>query len=563
MRTNFANNEILNSALLVDMVYIEERKLKHIRDLEKKIIKKNSDKILNLTKEYGFENINDFNSEYYIKDLVDHIWENLKEKIEKSDDYKKITRTREFLYEKKKFKTITIDSETETDIKRALVDSLIKELQENSDDKKIPFGLEEYYKMGVTSIDLENVHNKKLAEIRDENKNLWSKFKPLEISEEIVTKYSKNFDVKTAFGLKASFENGYVDIGVDGLEKDTSFMVGYIKNDEGEDVLNIVFRGTEDKSMDTLKYMTNRYPNMERQYHRLEPILADILKQEKEKNPKLKVIFTGHSLGASLAEKALSKHKDNADMEFKAILIANPGSFHYLQSLMNKLDEWHNTVGKHKVKSSKFKILGCDAIREAKNAALGFTIMSIMLGKVAITTGTALANYARGSIDVAFKPITKDDSVADKIMNYSTFYAAKFVAVGVSSLVATSGEILAQLGSPFIEKRQADPRSLTINHKNDPIPAFGKALFQNSNNQYVELVKDHTSYELGLAGNQLIFHKTFNYFLELKELAQKGNIFTPKQDLNVDDKKSIINRIREMKESLFNNKQLNMSPKLT
>ena len=81
--------------------------------------------------------------------------------------------------------------------------------------------------------------------------------------------------------------------------------------------------------------------------------------------------------------------------------------------------------------------------------------------------------------------------------------------------------------------------------------------------RYVELVKDHTSYELGLIGNRFIFHKTFNYFLELKELAQKGNIFNPKQDLNVDDKKSILNRIREMKESLFNNKQLNMSPKLT
>lgn len=562
MRTNFANNEILNSALLVDMVYIDERKLKYIRDLEQDIIQENYINIVNMAKDYGLESINDFNSEYYIKDLVDYIWENLKETIEKSDDYKKITSTREFLYEKKKFKTITIDSETETDIKRALVDSLVKKLQKNSDDKKIPFGLEAYYKMGLTSIDLENVHNKKLAEIRNENKNLWDKFKPLEISEEIAAKYSKNYDVKTAFGLKASFENGYVDIGVDGLEKDTSFMVGYIKNDEGEDVLNIVFRGTEDKSMNTLKYMTNRYPNMERQYHRLEPILEDILKQEKEKNPKLKVMFTGHSLGASLAEKALSKHKDNTDVEFKAILIANPGSFHYLQSWMNRLDEWHSAVGRHKVKSSKFKILGCDAIREAKNAALGFTIVSLMLSKAAITTGTVLANSGL-IVNLASKPITKDDSMADKIMNYSTFYAAKFVAVGVSAFFATSGNIMAKMIEPFVDKKEADPRSLTINHKSDLIPNGGKFLHQNSNNQYVELVKDHTSYELGLIGNRFIFHKTFNYFLELKELAQKGNIFTPKQDLNVDDKKSILNRIREMKEGLFNNKQFNMRPKLT
>ena len=84
---------------------------------------------------------------------------------------------------------------------------------------------------------------------------------------------------------------------------------------------------------------------MERQYNYFEPIIKDILNQELEKhktlNPdkKLKVIFTGHSLGAALAEKSLDKFQDNENISFKGIFVSNPGSFHYVQNMVNKLDK--------------------------------------------------------------------------------------------------------------------------------------------------------------------------------------------------------------------------------
>lgn len=565
MGTQFENSEILNASLLVDMVYIDERRLNQIRILEKKIIQKQQTKISKIANDFGLIQLSDLNSEYFIKDLVNYIWDELKNDLVESSEFKKIKEVRKDLYDKKELKKTELFSEldSEIDFKRAVLYYFVDKLntkQENNI-KIVPYGVTPYLSIASTSIDLENMNNKKLAEIRKEDKLLWEKFKPLKFSEELKNKY-QNYGVKTANNLKADFENGYIDIGIEGLEKDTSFMVGYLKSEDDEEVLQVVFRGTENKAMSATKYGLSRYPNMERQYHRLEPILNDILEEEQKNNPKkkLKVMFSGHSLGAAVAEKALSKHQDKHNIEYKGILIANPGSFHYLQSVMNTLDEWHLKVGTHKVKSSKFKVLGYDAVKKAKEATLGLSIMSIMAVKVGITLGTGLASYSAGKVNLLFKPISKEDSITDKVINYSTLCTAKFISLGVSALVSTTGNILLQLGSPFVEKKKADPRSLTINHLYDPVPLAGKALFQNHNKQTVELVKNQRELGNSLAENIIIFHKTFNYYEELKELAKKGNIFKPK--LNIENKESVIDQIRKMKDAVFGNKlqEVNFKP---
>ncbi len=506
MKPQFENEEILNTALLVDMVYFDEKKLNHIRNLEKDIIEDKKNIVVKLAKEYGLESVEDLNSEYFIKDLVNYIWENIKEDVKNSKNYTSIKDVRGELYKKKKIKNANyfIDSDSETDIKREIVLYLLDQENIKLNSKFEPYGIEPYFKMGLTSVDLENVHNKKLLEIRQDERSLWENFKPLKFSKSIIEKYSKNYDVDTANNLKANFENGYVDIGIDGLEKDTSFMVGYLTKKDGEQVLQVVFRGTDSKIMSMGKYIFSRYPNMERQYHRLEPILNDILEEEQKNNPKLKIMFSGHSLGAAVAEKALSKHQDKHNIEYKGILIANPGSFHYLQSVMNTLDTWDNKISSFKMKNNKFTEVGSDAI------------------KVAV-----------------LKPLIK-----------------------VSSVTATTITILG--GKMALNKmlgKEADSRSLTINHRSDIIHFIGSLLAQNKNNKTINLTKDHSEIGNNFIVDLFNFHKTFNYYLELKELAKNGNIFTPK--MYMENKESIINKIRKMKDAVFGNKLQEVSFKPT
>jgi hypothetical protein len=388
-------------------------------------------------------------------------------------------------------------------------------------------------------------------------KNLWEKFSPIDFSLELQKKY-KLYDPKNDSNVKATFYNGYIDAGQGGKKyKDASLLMGYVK-EKNEDILYISFRGTEQKVKSAFRYFLENYPNMERQYNYFEPIIKDILKEEvkkhKELNPnkKLKVIFTGHSLGAALAEKSLDKFQDDEDISFKGIFVSNPGSFHYVQNMVNKLDQIDCDLDKIKnsnIKNGKTKFL-----------SLGATAMkkAIKVVKIAVLGIVGTTSYLVGAVDIkikkmGIKDVNRAELFAD-MFELSTLYTAKMVNVGLRGAFSSISWLIKKAVSPVIDKKNADFRACTINHEQDNIPHIGKALFQNHNPQSVIL-----NSPLPIEENKNIIAKIFQidyhgreiYYTELKRKSLEGDLYRVKGST---EKAPIVDKIKKLRENLATNK---------
>ncbi len=257
---------------------------------------------------------------------------------------------------------------------------------------------------------------------------------------------------------------------------------------------------------------------MERQYNYFEPILQDIIQEEINKhqinypNTPLKVVFTGHSLGAALAEKTLDNFKDTDSVSYQGVFIANPGSFHYLQKKINKLDQLsHQQYLYREKKHNKFLTIGSHAV-SASILSLKASVL-ILVGSI---------NYMIGSFESIAKPLFKVPKVIESGVQLGSFGLGRFINIGYSIIFnlikKQASNALSFLN--VIDKKEADPRGITINHERDNIPQVGKALFQNDNVQKINLTQTLPEVENTFNPYKKIvhfhYHSTENYYKEIK-----------------------------------------------
>lgn len=555
--TEFTNQEILNSTLLSSMAYLEDRLIRHGDVLQKRVLSK-----MDFHKFLMDNNINKENIKN-AKDLEEAVDKCLK-KVMGDVSYKKVLAQKIEFYKsfQEEFGIIENANGTVTgkiarrdtiwETKKIVTELFIKELKlfdiqfldyRNSLEEKI-----------IKSVASGN--SEKRMMYRDV-KVLWQKFSPIEFSSELKQKY-KLYDPKNESNIKATFHNGYIDAGKVGTKyKDASLLMGYVK-EKDENILYISFRGTEQKVKSAFRYFLENYPNMERQYNYFEPIIKEIIEEEirknKELNPdkKLKVIFTGHSLGAALAEKSLDKFHDNEDVSYKGIFVSNPGSFHYVQNMVNNLDRIECDLEKIKnsdVKNwkSKFLVLGASSMKKA-----------IRFIKIAVLGAVGITSYTVGAVNIRIKEMSitdfnKAELFAD-MFTISTLYTAKTINVTFRKAFSSISWLIKKAVSPVIDKKSADYRACTINHEQDNIPHIGKTLFQNYNPQCIILDSS-----LPIEENKNLIAKIFQidyhgrevYYTELKRQSLEKDLFERK--ISNKQKKTLVDKIKEVRENLKTN----------
>ena len=91
----------------------------------------------------------------------------------------------------------------------------------------------------------------------------------------------------------------------------------YFGQYSNEDTLVIDFRGTDEKPGDFVDY-----PNFQTHYDRFKP-LVEAIDQYLEDNPDVKVMVTGHSLGAAMVQMFMNDHGGD---RYKGYAIASPGA---------------------------------------------------------------------------------------------------------------------------------------------------------------------------------------------------------------------------------------------
>jgi hypothetical protein len=570
---NFTNQEILNSTLLSSMAYIEDRDIRGGELYLQQLVP------ISKTEEFLKNNNITIDTIKSVEELDSYVNLYLEE-VRNLDLFKRVMGQKARFYQRfqedleikyipdeslsgevkdKEFKFFyeVAKEDAIIETKKVIAQQIMKELKLLSPDF---IKYKEEIDNTLTKLsNKESKHPNRKILNRDATE-LWQKFSPISFSKELKEKY-KLYHPKNNSNIKATFSNlGYIDAAKrynlghrEKLTKDASLLVGYIKEND-QDVLYISFRGTEQKVKSALKYFLENYPNMERQYNYFEPILKDIISEEikkhKELHPdkKLNIIFTGHSLGAALAEKALDKFQDDDNISYKGIFVSNPGSFHYLQNVVNKLDKFEYDIDRIRNSQfnnskTKFLSLGADAIS-----------VGVQSLKATLLLGVAITSYLSGSVDI--KIHHKEDEPGDypphlpdasKLKFYSDNLLPdiekailRFIAKGVASITK-------KVVAPIVDKKNADPRACTINHEQDNIPKIGRALFQNHNPQQVILTNllpiDKSPSFFGKMF-QIDYHGRDCYYAELKRLSIEGDIYQPKI---TQDKEPVLQRIKNLR----------------
>jgi hypothetical protein len=560
--TSFSNEEILDSTMLSSMAYLKDRFIREGELLQKRSVSKVQAHIFVADNKITRKDIQTTEDlEKYVNKYLNSVTTNAGYRnvvAQKAKFYEKFKE--EFGLEGKSPKAIGSIAKKDAiaETKALIAANLIKEL-------KLTHNFFREYKESLENVPNQlNVRykdNPYEAQLARDVKKLWEKFTPVEFSKEIQSKY-KLYDPKNDNSIQASFNNGYIEAGKTKETKDGCLLMGYVKQN-GKDVLYVSFRGTEQKVKPAVKYFLQNYPNMERQYNYFEPILKEIFAQESKKyqethpGEKLEVVFTGHSLGASLAEKALDKFKDNESIRYKGIFVSNPGSFHYLQSVINKLDEWDANFDRIKEKNNrgmkaKFMAIGADLMKGA-----------VKVAKASVLTLVGFTNYSSGKVKLKFKPASlnlddfKDKYFMKDVFEFSTALFAKTANDITQMAFGFMGSFVNRmLISPFAEKKYADSRACTINHRMDNIPRIGKALFQNYNPQHITLTDPLPEIENhNIMGEvfQIDYHGREVYYAELKKEAKLGNLY--KDQLCCDEKVVVVDRMAKIRENALSNKR--------
>jgi hypothetical protein len=142
--------------------------------------------------------------------------------------------------------------------------------------------------------------------------------------------------------------NGHATTVSDGVVSIDGYNTcGFVESGKvGDKTLEIVFRGTElgiGKLRAIKKYFMDDYPRISKHYDELRPVVNAAIEYARANN--MNVHFSGHSLGASMAQIAMSEHLDKKSLhgefqpKFTATVFGSPGNKHVMEKMMRKIDQ--------------------------------------------------------------------------------------------------------------------------------------------------------------------------------------------------------------------------------
>lgn len=388
---------------------------------------------------------------------------------------------------------------------------------------------------------------------------------PILPSEKIRNKYKEQPSARGT-KIKATFEDGYVDISEDDGPKDASFLVKKSYQTDPP-TLHICFRGTDNKAKPVISYFTNEYPNMDRQYRKIRGVLNAIiaeqvqLHQESHPGERLHIHFSGHSLGAAMAERAIESHRDGKRMFYTASLFANPGSKHYLQKVVDAVDTVDNAIYKKCFKNKAFLALGENAFTNTieKTYDVGAKIMKMPIfltvgfTSIVVSLSRKIGNFLNLDTHVP------QEVVEEKISQASLI--PKLAAGLIYDLAHRSSETIQNSLRPFdvatdlvldnfTETKKNDSRMITINHEKDYIPEIGSKLFDHATKGVVILDnKLEATESKGLLKSKLTFdyHNAYNYGNETIKMVESGLY---KEMATKMEKNKVSNKIRQLRDTI-------------
>jgi len=540
------HESILIDTIFANMSYLEPRKILILNSLIQKEVN-------------NYLANNTLNGKYSVEENIDYINSQiLKDNPNLVEARNLLIDTYETYYENKNvfFKDLT----NSQPIKMAIQDFniLIKEqiatnILKNEDEHNESFKLK-------THNYLSNLPQTTLNKIisSDEDKkisyslmtDIYNKFRPVSYKEQDIT-----YKTDSHIEINAINDKGWFDFGKSDQEnkKECSFLIGYIQG-EIPKKLYISFRGTESNATTMLDYGLNDYPNMERHFNRMQPLLDKLIQQEIAKNNgELHISFVGHSLGAAQAEIAMSKYKDTEKVKYTATLIANPGGIHAASNVISKLDKIDQKLNENiKKLNDKEKNEFDNACKVTSFFAKNFIkLMKAVnyLGKgidysakVWVGVGTiccgSLFNLGKAAlksrdderlgifatkIKKSFDMVTKN-----KFMQYSGLDGyidgSKYLAKKVSNIIEPVGLKFIDKAHDFlIGKPIEDDRITSIRHDQDIVPKVGSLLTNHKKNNRLiikasKIIKEQLNEVAKTVGT--VYHDMNGYIADV----QKGRI---------------------------------------
>ena len=248
-----------------------------------------------------------------------------------------------------------------------------------------------------------------------------------------------------------------------------------LREEKGETVLHIGFRGTDTNAKDMIDYVKKDYLNMERQFNEIEPIIKEIIEITKSKYSKdkpFRVKLSGHSLGAAMVEKFLEKNKNTDEYIYSGVAIASPGALNKAQGLVNALDKISVKTDEH------FPSLIASGIKLINNGLVGTANVAIGLTSGAIRASKSVLNV------IGEKTKTKN-----------------FTNLGIKAI---------EFIFPY---KEADERLINVNHKNDLVPQLGSLANR--------VQKDEIQLQAINSDEAHKNHKIYNYYSEIAQEVLK------------------------------------------
>ena len=248
-----------------------------------------------------------------------------------------------------------------------------------------------------------------------------------------------------------------------------------LREEKGETVLHIGFRGTDTNAKDMIDYVKKDYLNMERQFNEIEPIIKEIIeitKSQYSKDKPFRVKLSGHSLGAAMVEKFLEKNKNTDDYIYSGVAIASPGALNKAQGLVNTLDKISIKTDEH------FPSLIASGIKLINNGLVGTANVAIGLTSGAIRASKSVLNV------IGEKTKTKN-----------------FTNLGIKAI---------EFIFPY---KEADERLINVNHKNDLVPQLGSLANR--------VQKDEIQLQAINSDEAHKNHKIYNYYSEIAQEVLK------------------------------------------
>lgn len=306
---------------------------------------------------------------------------------------------------------------------------------------------------------------------------------------------------------------------------------------------------------------------MDRQYRKIRGVLNAIIAEQiaiqNEDYPgqPLQVHFSGHSLGAAMAERAIESHKNSKRVTYTATVFANPGSKHYLQKVVDAADAVDNQIFKTCFRNKAFLSLGSNIVTRnieksydlSAKAAKFPLFLTVGLTSIVVSTYRKAANFLdieNHMPEEATEAKLNTFSFLPKILGKIAYKVARIYSDIVQDSLTPINNTTNLILDNFTETKKNDSRMMTINHKADYIPAIGSKLFDHATKGIVILDNKLTETEnKGVIKSKLTFdyHNAYNYGNEVIKMIECGKFKEISQSF---EKKKVCDNIEKMRLSL-------------